>query len=308
MFFLLAIPALVMAQIPAPPATGSQNCATCPPADDSQFPALDSFIEPVRGVNAGLTVSGVHDSATGWATLAIPFISYSFSDIFSADASIPVYMYRLAAGRSTYPMPAEALITKRGELGDIIVGLHAQFIPAFAQYRITAALSAPTGDQSYGISTGRVTFDLNNHFERTYRRLTPKLEIGAGDSSALVDRIVTKHYTSLGPLAHFQVGFIVDLIHGTSFSSDAYEQLPIGDQKVYGYSRRRKATVVTGLNVTEDNGFINSLDIPINRHTTLSGYYSHSLRLRTDTSSIGITYILRAPTEVDDLSLDELFQ
>src|SRR5580698_3759132 len=96
-----------------------------------------------------------------------------------------------------------------------------------------------------------------------------------------------------------------------SFESDAYEQLPIGDQKIYGPSRHGNATVVTGHNVTEDNGFINALDIPLTNQVTLSGYYSRSLRIDSDTAAIGITYVLRSaaqPAEANQTSMDELFR
>ncbi|MEO6910423.1 MAG: hypothetical protein ABI158_05815 [Edaphobacter sp.] len=277
------------------------------PDESEQIPDLYSFTVPVHGINAGLSVLGVHDSAIGWATIATPFVSYSFNPKFSADVTLPVYMYRLAENISPHPSPEDHLVALRGKPADMIFGLHAQFFPALARYEVTASITAPTGDQEYGLSTGQVTFDINNHFERTFSRFTPKLELGMGDSSTLVNRTVAKHYTSLGPLAHFQAGFIVDLVHGTSFESDAYEQLPLGDQKIYGYSRRRRATVIKGRNVSEDNGFINSLDIPLNRHVTLFVYYSHSLRLRTDTAAIGINLILRGPTQIDDFLFDDLF-
>ena len=284
----------------------STSQTTSPEAKDlPQVPGLSSTL---HGWNAGLTISGVHDSVTGWATLATPAIGYSFNDIFSIDASIPIYFYRLAESRSTHPKPTQQLVNQRGEPGDIVFGLHAQFIPRLFQYSVTGAFTAPTGDEAYGLTTGRVTFDVNNHFERTFGRLTPNIELGAGDSSTLVNRTVTKNYTSLGPLAHFQVGLNLDLVRGISFESDAYEQLPIGDQKIYGPSRHGNATVVTGHNVTEDNGFVNSLDIPLDSHFTLSGYYSRSLRLHTDTTAIGITYILRATPATEDEPIDDLFR
>jgi hypothetical protein len=93
-----------------------------------------------------------------------------------------------------------------------------------------------------------------------------------------------------------------------TFESDAYEQLPIGDQKIYGPSRHGKATVVTGHNVTEDNGFTNALDLPLTGHVTLSGYYNRSLRLHTDVAAVGISWVLRSqPTNEDDPAT-ELFR
>ena len=189
------------------------------------------------------------------------------------------------------------------------MGFHAQFVPDLFLYQASFAVTAPTGDEAYGLTTGRCTFDLNNHFERTFGRLTPNLEVGVGDSSYLVNREVNKNYTSLGPISHFQIGIGVELLRGVSFESDAYENLPIGDQKIYGPSRNGRATVVTGHNVTEDNGFTNSLEIPLDRHTSLSTYYSRSLRLHIDSVAFGISYVLRAPpAPVEQQSLDDLFR
>jgi hypothetical protein len=263
---------------------------------------------PLHGINAGITFSGVHDSIVGWSTIATPAVGYSFNDTFSIDATIPIYFYRLAESRSPKPKPTAQLVDQRGEPGDLILGAHAQFLPPLFQYQITAAMTAPSGDEAYGLTTGRCTFDINNQFERTFGRTTANIELGGGDSSTLVNRIVNKNYTSLGPLAHFQAGVSFDLPHSIVFESDAYEQLPIGDQKIYGPSRNGRATVVTGHNVTEDNGFTNSIDLPINAHTSLSAYYNRSLRLHTDTVAFGITYVLRAPPPAPETPLDDLFR
>lgn len=262
----------------------------------------------MRGFNAGITFSSFHDSITGWSTLVTPAFAYSFNDTFSIDATLPIYMYRLAESRSTHPRPNAQLVNQRGELGDLLFSFHAQSTFPLCYYQATVGVTAPTGDEAYGLTTGRVTFDLNNHFERTYRRFTPSLDIGAGDSTALVNREVNKIYTSLGPLAHFQIGAGVDLFRRLSFESDVYEQLPIGDQKIYGPSRKGRPTVVTGYNVTEDNGFINSLEIPIDAHTTLSGYYSRSLRRHIDTVGLGITWVIRPPQTSEEISTDDLFR
>jgi len=312
-FLLLALPAC--AQLPRerpPEPSPSSTIQPLPPSlpgDAQDVPEVPGLSPTQRGWNAGATFSGVHDSTTGWATVFTPAIGYSFNDIFSIDATIPIYLYRLAESRSTHPKPTAQLVNQRGEPGDIVFGLHAQFIPRLFQYQLSGLVTAPTGDEAYGLTTGRVTFDISNHFERTYHRITPNLEIGAGDSTTLVNRILTKNYTSLGPLAHFQVGLGIELLRGISFETDAYEQLPIGDQKIYGPSRNGKATVVTGHNVTEDNGFINALDIPINAHTTLSGYYSRSLRFRSDSAAIGISYVFRGTRSAEEAAAyDDLFR
>ncbi len=307
LLLLFALPA--SAQLPLEKPLEPQNSAQLSPGDAQDIPEVPGLSPALHGWNAGVTISGVHESTTGWATILTPAIDYSFNDIFSVDATIPIYMFRLADSRSTHPRPDAKLVARRGEPGDIVFGLHAQFISRLFQYQLNGLVTAPTGDEAYGLSTGRVTFDISNRFERTYRRITPSVELGGGDSTYLVNRIVNKNYTSLGPLAHFQIGLSVELNRGISFETDAYEQLPIGDQKIYGPSRKGKATVVTGHNVIEDNGFINSLDIPVDSDITFSGYYSRSLRLRYDTAAIGVTYVLRpTATTEEDTAINDLFR
>jgi hypothetical protein len=306
-FLLLALPASAQLAHDKPLETATATSQSSL-QDAKGVPEVPGLSTSLYGWNAGLTIAGVHDSVTGWATLATPSVGYNFHDAFSIDATIPIYFYRLAESRSTHPKPTQQLVNQRGEPGDIVFGIHAQFAPRLFQYEVTGAFTAPTGDEAYGLTTGRVTFDINNHFERTFGRLTPNFEIGGGDSTTLVNRTVTKNYTSLGPLAHFQIGIAVGLFHNISFESDAFEQLPIGDQKIYGPSRHGNATVVTGHNVTEDNGFINTLDIPVDSHFTFSGYYSRSLRIHTDTAAIGITYVLRTAPTTEETPIDELFR
>lgn len=310
--WLFALSTFASAQLPAsqharPQAAKSQTPATT----ESLLDALGyADIPPahLRGLNASVNFTSVHESTTGWATLFTPAIGYTFNNTFSVDASIPIYMYRLTNTLAKHPRPNAYLVPRRGEPGDIVFGLHALFIPSHFLYQTTAAITAPTGDEIYGLTTGRVTFDFNNHVERTFARYTPNLEFGVGDSTTLVNRILNKNYTSLGPLAHFQIGLSVDLLRRASFETDAYEQLPIGDQKIYRPARHGHGVVVTGYNTIEDNGFINSLNIPFDRHTTLSGYYSRSLRLRYDTAAIGITYVLRGTPPEQETSLDDLFR
>jgi len=261
--------------------------------------------------NAGLDVTSLHTSNAGWATLATPSVGYRFNDVFSADAVLPIYFYRLAESRSAKPKPNAKLVNQRGELGDLILSGHAQFTPRRFDYEATGAVAAPTGDEPYGLSTGRVTFDVSNQFERSFGRITPMLELGAGDSSTLVNRLVTKTYTSLGPLAHFQVGLGAQWTRRISVEGDAYEQLPLGDQKIYTSktSKGKTTTIVTGHNVSEDNGFDAALNATLDRHTVFTSYYSRSLRLHIDTVAVGMAYFLRSSLPpAEEVSLDDLFR
>ena len=301
---ILLLAAAASAQQTQPPTAAASPNAT------SEVPAVPGISGFLRGFNAGLSFSGLHDAQTGWATIAQPALGYSFNDIFSLDLTIPIYLYRLAPTRATRPPPSALLVNQRGELGDLLISLHAQFLPGNLQYQVTASATAPTGDRLYGLTSGRPTFDLSNRFEHAFPRLTPSLELGIGDSTTLVNQLVTRNFSSLGPLAHAEVGFAFPLPAGASFATAAYEQLPIGDQKIYQtiLNRGRPVTVVSGRKVTEDNGFTNSLDIPINPHTTLTGSYARSLRFHDDVVTLGVTYVLRGTPRHRDTSDDKLLR
>ncbi|QNI37630.1 hypothetical protein [Edaphobacter albus] len=306
----LLLPSSALAQaaartpVPADPSAIVASLSTIPL--DLDQPDANAILP---NFNAGITFTSVHDSLTGWSTLAIPSVSYTINNTFFIEGNIPIYFYRLAESKAAHPKPDKRLVKQRGELGDAFFSLHALFTPERFSYETILSFTAPTGDTDYGLTTGRVTFDINNRFSRNYRRLTPLLEIGAGDSATLVNRQVKKNYTSLGPLAHFQLGFVSNLSRWASFESDLYEQLPIGDQKIYSAYRKGRPTIVIGHNVTEDNGFINAIDIPLNRKTILSSYYNRSLRRGIDDVGISLTFTLHgAPSSSENLSFDELMR
>ena len=259
-----------------------------------------------RGLNAGLTFSGVHDSSIGWYDVATPGISYTYSPHYWADVSFSIYPYRLAQNPNTTAPPSQRLVTTHGDLGDTLMEVHAYFSPRELQNTITAALTAPTGNRVDGLGTGRVTFDFRDHIERYVHRNGFILDLGMGDSSGLFNRLVMDQDSRLGPIAHFQTGSIYWLPGHNYIESVAYEQLPIGDQKIYNTATppgMPPKTVVVGRGVSEDNGFTTSVGIPLTSRITLSSYYNRSLRLHLDTVSVGVTFVLRGTGWKKEMSM-----
>jgi len=263
----------------------------------ARVPGVDTLL---RGLNAGFTLSGVHNSSIGWYNVVTPAVSYTFSPHYSADASVSFYPYRLVENENSTGQPggpnAEGLVVDLGGVGDTFIGLHASFNPRILRNTTTASFSFPTGDQAAGLGAGKPTFDFSDHMVHYLRQTGFLVDLGAGDSSGLFNRLVTNNYTSVGPLAHFQAGVVVWLFGRNYIQSIAYEQLPIGKQTVYttvGPPGAPNSTVVSGSGVSEDNGFTTSLGIPLTAHFTVSSYYNRSLRQHSDTVSIGLTYVLR---------------
>ena len=292
----------------------------------STVPAVPGLSSYLRGFNGGVSLTSVHDSSSGWYTLVTPALSYSVSPHYSVDISMPLYLYRLAEGQVTVDAPPtmpgqptqrETTMTELEphtfDPGDIILAAHANTETRNFATTFTPSITLPTGDSTYGLSTGRVTFDLDEHLQFQPSRVAFLLDLGGGDSSSLFNRLVTQNYTTLGPLAHFQAGMQVPMPFRGSFQSVAYEQLPLGDSKIYttltrpGFPER---TVVSGRSVSEDNGFTNSLTLPLTEHITWQAYYNRSLRLHLDTVAVGLTFVLHKPTsrKRSEASLDNLFE
>jgi len=83
-----------------------------------------------------------------------------------------------------------------------------------------------------GLSTGRLTADWTNHFDRTFSRLTPFVELGVGNT--IVDsRLFYRPFTSLGFNAHIQRGAAFALRKHVSLGASVYGILPSGEQKIY---------------------------------------------------------------------------
>lgn len=281
----------------------------------SEVPSVPGVSAKLRGLNAGVALTAVHDSSAGWYTVMTPAVAYTVSPRYSVDLSMPVYLYRLAEDSATVtttvpggpgqpPRQVQTTTTslkpQRWEPGDVVLAVHGNFSHKWMLYTLTPSMTMPSGDSEHGLSTGRVTFDLDNHFIARTRAVDFVLDLGGGDSSNLVNRLVTKDYTSLGPLAHFQAGVQAPLPWRASFQAVAYEQLPIGDNKIYQTVRepgRPPQQVVTGRSVSEDNGFTNTLIVPLTRRMSLVGYYNRSLRLHLDDVAMGVTFVLRAQGE-----------
>jgi hypothetical protein len=281
-------------------------------------PASEEEIEmvPRQGINAALVYSSAHDSQAGWSHWATPYLSYGFNKNFSMEMSCPIYILRFAANTEAAPTTKKSLlpIPLRGETGDTLVATHAQFSNSHFDYMATLSFTVPTGDTLYGLSTGRMTFDLTHDFLRAYGRFGPGVELGVGDSSALASTRVIRDFTSLGPLAHFQLGSTVDLPLHMLFEADAYEQLPIGDQKIYTtvVLKKKTTTEVIGTGLSEDNGFTTNLDIPLHPQIILSGFYNRSRRFGIDTAGVSLTFLLRNPRmpspDTDQELLDALMK
>jgi hypothetical protein len=267
--------------------------------------AVPAGVAPLaRGFNFSLTTTSQADAISGWSSLVTPTASYRFNKFVSFDSSVPVYTYIIIdVNKGTKAEPVYQYATKHGVLGDTALAGHVDFYPKLFDYTITATLGLPTGKPGYGLGAGRVTYNLNNHFEKSAGIFTPDVELGIGDSSNLAQTGVHKNYTAIGTLANFQAGTSVGLPLNLEFEFDAYEQLPLSTSIVYSTTGKGKKKITTAINTgpAEDNGFLNSLDLPLTPHIAMSGFYNRSLRQHDSVVGFSLTFLLKAPPNPDQL-------
>jgi hypothetical protein len=261
------------------------------------------LVAPVNGFNFMLDQTGQHNSATGWAYIITPDLSFRFNRHFSVSALVPWYAMlnafvpKTVDGVKTYP-----LTEGKNLLGDTITVGTYELPHNNLNYEATASVGFPTGDSRFGLSANTETYNITNHLDYVIGPFDPDIEIGEGNSSNLVNRVVKKPYVAVGPLANFQAGSSVDLPLGLNLDIEAYEELPIGNQNVYGTVTRKNkkgksvtTQVLEGEGAVEDNGINTELDLPIGTHLMLTGTYERSLRQDLDTAAVGITWVLRKP-------------
>lgn len=273
-------------------------------AEDSEVSATSTQNGPagivpyVRGLNFSLGTTSQHDSSDGWSSVLSPDLAFRFNSHFSVDASAPIYDYiKILANKGTKAKPVYVATTKHFAAGDTALNAHLQFDSPVLGYELSSTLGLPSGNTNYGLGAGQVTYSFNNHLEHSFDFITPDLELGIGDSSSLQGTRVRKSYVSVGTLAYFQAGASFDLPHHATFSANAYEELPVTAQTLYSTTGKgkKKVTTATTKSVGEDNGFQSSLDIPLQPHVTLSGFYNRSLRGHIDTAGFSLTFLLKAP-------------
>jgi hypothetical protein len=298
--FLLGVPGTAAIAQPASDAASEELAAISAASSNDIGPA--GIVPAAHGFNASLGTTSQHDASSGWSWILTPNLAYRFNKYFSLDAGVPLYGYVIIYGNvATTAKPVYAYNSRNGVFGDTMLSFEGDVNFATIDYTGTISLGMPSGNTEYGLGAGQPTFNLNQHFERTFERFTPDIELGYGDTSILVNQRVLKDYVAVGPLAHFQAGGSLDLPFNCSFEANAYEELPLERDLVYSTTGKGKKKVTTSTNIdpAEDNGFITSLDIPLTPNVTMSGFYNRSLRDHDDVAGFSFTFLMKAPPRAE---------
>ena len=226
-------------------------------------------------------------------------MSFRFNRYLSIDTGLPVYLaVNVQQVKGTRLAPVYYTTTDHGVIGDMGVSGHLDIPGSWLSYSFTASGAFPTGNAKDHLSANAKTYSINNHFEHSFSIFTPDIEIGEGNSSSLVGRSARRGYVAVGPLATFQAGTYVDLPKNLSLDFEAYESMPIGNQKVYGTvttKRGKTVTILEGTGVAEDNGLNVSCSFQPSPHFGVSAFFNRSLRQYDNTTGFSLTYVARTP-------------
>ena len=295
----VALSAGLLAQAPQSAASSSAPSAASSTLVTSSATAPSLAAPPTRGLNLSLSSSSQYDDANGWSSTLTPTLSFRVNRFLSFDTSVPYYLATNTQVNIAAKGPAVfTKVTAHNAFGDTNVAAHLEFNSPKFSYSFSPSGALPSGDSYYNLSSNQPTYFLNNHFETSFGIFNPDIEIGQGNSSSSVRRSAREAYIAVGPIASFQIGTGISLPWNLDLDLEAFEVLPIGNQKVYGVVKRKNgklATVLQGAGVAEDNGFNVALDTAIARHFGIAAFYNRSLRQYDNTTGFALNYILRAP-------------
>jgi hypothetical protein len=194
----------------------SAQSATAPPANERGFFEVENFQGTINSSSSVLKL----DSTGG----------YDFNKHFGVFAGLPVY-FASVPGTITNTTGTTSGNSVTG-IGNFYMGLAFRRPNPALNYGSTITLGAPTGSTSKGLSSGRGTVDWANHFDHSFHRFTPF--VNAGFANTVPDStLLTRPFTSLGAVGHFEEGGEYTLRHHFSVGGAAYEITPFGNQKVF---------------------------------------------------------------------------
>jgi hypothetical protein len=249
---------------------------------------------PPAGFVGSIGIDGSFDSSGHVMDLGTS-AGYKFSPHVQVDVGVPFYFLSSpTSGTST-------------GIGNAALALHLMFPWSSVNYSTSLTTFAPTGDPTLGLSTGRVTFDWNNHLEHDFGRVTPGVDIGLANT-IVESKHFLRPFTTLGANAHVSGGASIDLMKDVSLEASAYQILPWGQQKMYsrqvfpggagnpvpqhGRAYQQNHFTSGSADLTRDNGFSAGVDVTPIPCFDLYGGYTRSIKYALDEVDFGVGFDL----------------
>ena len=231
-------------------------------------------------------------------------VGYILDSHFSVAGGIPVYFVRPSDSTAAFTGVHAA-----NGIGNVYGQFRLTLSNPVVNYASTVTVYAPTGDQATGFSTGHVTADWSNYFERTFSKTTPFAELGIANSVSDTLFFI-RPYTTLGFVTHWQGGVRYRLARAMNVGGSIYGIEPSGQQTVLsrlvqasnsvpaagrsngsGNSRvpviQTSSTTTGPADIARDHGFSTWLQVSPASHVDFYVGYTHSTRYSLNTLFVG---------------------
>lgn len=261
-----------------------------------QSDVVPSGDDPRRGITFYEFVGGSTNSL-GTVTKLDTTIGYNFNEYFGVDAGLPFYFVSAPSSPSSlFPssmVPAAQRNLGSGNgIGNAYVDLRLTVANPVVNYFSTLTGTAPIGNTALGLSTGRATFDWDNYFDRDFGGLRPFGD--AGIANTISDTpLFFRPFTTLGLVTHLEGGASYKILPFTRAGASYYDDLPIGQQKVFLRGKRLSGSVaetIGSARIDRDNGFEAFVDVSPVSLLTLEAGYTRSVHFALNTFSFGIAF------------------
>ncbi len=264
--------------------------------------AQGSSDEDEKGVTSYIQFGGSTNSS-GRIFKLDTTLGYNFNSHVGVDAGVPLYFAQSSSTSGSG--------TSNDGVGNPYVDLRLTFKNPAVSYRATVTGFIPVADVKSGLSTGRLTGDWTNQFERSFSRLTPFVAAGIGNT-VRDSRFFDRPFTSLGFNAHIEAGSTVALSDHIELGGSGYGIFPHGQQRMYSRVRRMSSggttqhgrvfdttteTVGTA-DLTRDHGFSGWISADAGSYVRLEFGYTRSVAYDLNTVSfnagVNLGRLLRA--------------
>lgn len=229
-------------------------------------------------------------------------VGYSFNQYFGVDIGIPVYFLHASVSS------AGAGFSSGAGVGNAYVDLRLILRNPAVNYASVLTGMAPTGNENLGLSTGRFTFDWDNHFDHDFGGFRPFADLGIANTISDTHFFV-RPFTTLGIVSHFEGGATYRVVPFVRVGASLYDDLPSGQQKVFsklkgrqsaaGFATRHHAgpfenahETVGPADIARDNGYsiwAESSSLPV---VHLEAGYTRSVHYALNTFSFGVGFDL----------------
>jgi hypothetical protein len=261
----------------------SSRCATLVLLAGFRLFAQSTAAEPSRGFTWYERFEGSVNSL-GAVTRLDSTVGYNIDSHFSVAGGIPVYF--VAASHSATAVNGTHSFNGIGNAyGEFSLTLENPAV----DFMSTITATAPTGDETLGLSTGKVTIDWSNSFERTFSRLTPFGEIGFANAVSDTAFFI-RPYETFGSIAHWQGGARYRLTNAVSAAGAVYGVEPLGKQTLVSRLSTLfgPGNIDTGSDLSRDHGFSAWAQITPASHLDFYGGYTHSTKYALDSVFFGV--------------------